>query len=153
MCSTFLLATRQLFPSSAYFGSAADLMVREYALMLKVSKRGRANFEADHIIDHIFFSQIIRILFQDSSAFLFAKRKTRWIRSEGTFLLQIVVLVHQALFFSRFCQPATHLSLFYLLHTFDLCLSRLFWENFLIGVSSQARSLYIISHHPHLHRD
>lgn len=42
ICNTFLLATRQLFPSSAYFSSAADLMVREYALMLNVSQRSCA---------------------------------------------------------------------------------------------------------------
>lgn len=40
ICNTFFLATRQLFPSSVYFSSTADLMVREYALMLKVSQHG-----------------------------------------------------------------------------------------------------------------
>lgn len=55
--------------------------------------------------------------------------------------------------FQQVCQPVTHLLLFCLLHTLDLCFGRLFWENFLIDFSSQEQSLYIISHHPHLHRD
>lgn len=42
-CSAFLLAAKQLFPSSAYFSPAAALMVREYALMLQVSQRACAN--------------------------------------------------------------------------------------------------------------
>lgn len=45
ICNTFLLATGQLFPSSAYFNSIADLMEREYALMLKVSQQACANLK------------------------------------------------------------------------------------------------------------
>lgn len=71
------------------------------------------------------------------------------------FLLQIVVLVNQQVFRPYF---STGLStsdppFIVLLAAHDLCLGRLFWENFLIGFSSQEQSLYIISHHPHLHRD
>lgn len=54
ICNTFLLATRQLFPSSAHFSSTVELVVREYALMLKVSQHFCANMKQMIRIDHIF---------------------------------------------------------------------------------------------------
>lgn len=47
ICNTFLSATRQLFLSSAYFSATAELMLREHALMLSVSRAQSRQHAAD----------------------------------------------------------------------------------------------------------